>query len=206
MNNKASKPMLSFTQERKDDLIAKIEAHAKADAFRQGYCYNKKGCAVGRALVHHGVPADDYAAYEDLFGIPIRLARLEGKLFERLSFHDSKEWPLRFTRAVPTETDLSKVWVNFTIRTLADKEKGAISFATSKSVKKAINLTIELLKRWDNVTIREAWMDARFTTDDAIRADVFPNFSGSLTPMLNPHSQKWMADVLVEELIAAGNN
>ena len=96
--------MLSFhgKPEIKEQLIANLQSHAEADAFRQGlYFDDGKGCAVGCSLFDFGEETDDHSAYERLFGIPRVLARIEDGIFEGLSVEDSKWWPLAFSNAVP---------------------------------------------------------------------------------------------------------
>ena len=56
--------MISFNQERKDELIANLESHAKEGAFRQGvYFENGKGCAVGCSLYDFGEDVEDHSGF-----------------------------------------------------------------------------------------------------------------------------------------------
>lgn len=119
----------------KEQLVASLEAHAKADSFRQHYGYwrDGKGCAVGCSLRDFEANEADHSAYEKLFGIPRILARLEDGIFEGLPADKAREWPLRFANAVPVGADLSLVWPRFAHWLLVDKEHGVVRFAKEKS-------------------------------------------------------------------------
>ena len=138
--------MITFDQAGKTDLISKLEAHAKADAFTQQYYYfkNGKGSAVGCSLVNYGVDPDDHSQYEKLFGIPREIAALEDVIFSGFSAEKSKKWPLRFTHAVPVEADLSGVWPKFAREILINQERGVIRFAETDDQKEVIQRCADL--------------------------------------------------------------
>ena len=119
--------MKSFNQELKSALVAEIRRHREQDQIIQG-AYNDtlsgifRGCAVGCAIDSlfkingHDTPyylCSDHGIYERELGIPRILAELQDVIHEGLESFPT--WPERFMEAVPTETDLSKVWPGFTI-------------------------------------------------------------------------------------------
>lgn len=122
--------MKSFNQELKSALVAEIRKHREQDQVIQGD-YNSieeegkfRGCAVGCAIDSlfrvggHDTPyylCADHGIYERELGIPRILAKLQDVIHEGLSDESFPTWPERFMEAVPTETDLSNVWANFTI-------------------------------------------------------------------------------------------
>ncbi len=131
--------MLTFNQAGKDDLIAKLEVHAAADDFSKGkYWSDGKGCAVGCTLHDYGVDTSDHSQYEALFGIPKIIARFEDGIFEGLTTEESKEWPLRFSNAVPVNKDLSGVWPKFAIALMIDEDHGIIRHAKTDEQRQAI--------------------------------------------------------------------
>ena len=96
----------------KSKLLADLQAHADADRLVKGqYWENGKGCAVGCTL--HSVGADgaanNHSEYETRLGIPQMLARLEDTIFEGLPNADAMQWPMRFSAAIATGADLSRV-------------------------------------------------------------------------------------------------
>ena len=117
----------------KDFLIADLEAHKLADTLtKRLYWQDGKGCAVGcsleavrrrpgkgkksRSKINHS----DHSAYEVYLGIPRILARLEDLMFEELENGHSKEWPLRFTRAIRPGANLTMVWPRFALWLLTE--------------------------------------------------------------------------------------
>lgn len=126
--------MKSFNQELKSSLVAEIRKHREQDQVIQGnYGYLEegkfRGCAVGCAIdslfkVHgHDTPyylCSDHGIYERELGIPKILAELQDVIHEGLSDESFPTWPERFMEAVPTETELYKVWPGFTIWLIGD--------------------------------------------------------------------------------------
>lgn len=126
--------MKSFNQELKSALVAEIRKHREQDQVIQGnYGYLEegkfRGCAVGCAIDSlfviggHYTPyylCADHGIYERELGLPRILAELQDVIHEGLSDESFPTWPERFMEAVPTETDLSKVWTGFTIWLIGD--------------------------------------------------------------------------------------
>lgn len=126
--------MKSFNQELKSALVAEIRKHREQDQVIQGnYGYLEEGkfsgCAVGCAIdslfkVHgHDTPyylCSEHGIYERELGLPRILAELQDVIHEGLSDESFPTWPERFMEAVPTETDLSKVWAKFIIWLVGD--------------------------------------------------------------------------------------
>lgn len=126
--------MKSFNQELKSALVAEIRKHREQDQVIQGnYGTTEsgifRGCAVGCAIDSlfrvgdYDTPyylCSDHGIYERELGIPKILAELQDVIHEGLSDESFPTWPERFMEAVPTETDLSKVWPGFTIWLIGD--------------------------------------------------------------------------------------
>ena len=106
------------SQTEKDAILKQLQLHYDADEIVHGtYWENGKGCAVGCTI--HG---SDHAQYEPRFGIPQALAHLEDIIFEGMSNGKSKEWPLRFMRAIKPGAHLEHVQWAFLSRILTDEK------------------------------------------------------------------------------------
>ena len=104
------------SQTEKDTILTQLQLHYDADEIIHGtYWENGKGCAVG-CTIH----SSDHAQYEPRFGIPQALAQLEDRIFEGMSNGKSKEWPLRFMRAIKPGANLEHVQWAFLHRILTD--------------------------------------------------------------------------------------
>ena len=102
----------------KNDILSQLADHASADQIVKGqYWKNGKGCAVG-CTIHSGNHMD----YEDRFGIPVMLARLEDRIFEGLPNEAAMKWPTRFMSAIEPGADLSLVGWKFQYWLLTDEE------------------------------------------------------------------------------------
>ena len=149
--------MKTFTQKKKDALLAEIIRHQEADQIIQGIYGNDKngkawkGCAVGcsihslNQLEGKKFQLGDHHVYETELGIPEPLAYLEDRLFEGMPKEQALSWPARFISAVPVDTDLSLVLPAFYIRILTDKEHGVRQWAFDDG-KKAIDQVVEVHK------------------------------------------------------------
>ena len=116
--------MLAFTDTEVDKptLLRVLAMHEDADRIAQRTYWSwqhdtdfghaiERGCAVGCSL-HNFRPGEEsnHSLFAPLFGIPVRLARLEDHLFESLTeSEDYRGWPMRFTAAIPVGADLSDV-------------------------------------------------------------------------------------------------
>ena len=104
-------------QSEKDEILAQLAAHRKADELIKGqYWEDGKGCAVG-CTIHSG----NHIEYEERFGIPVMLARLEDCIFEGLPNDKAKNWPERFMSAIEPGQDLSLVGWKFLHWLLTDE-------------------------------------------------------------------------------------
>jgi len=153
--------MLAFhnKQEIKDEYLARVRAHAAADEIIKGqYWQGGRGCAVG-CTIHSAVHKD----YEDLLGIPVRLAYLEDRLFENLPLEKAKLWPELFLSSIEVGADLSLVFSKFIVRVLGDSERGCIIHAKTPGAKAAIETVISLYERkiTGNAASSEEWELAR---------------------------------------------
>lgn len=126
----------------KDDLraevVAEMVAHAKADRLVQGHGYwdGGKGCAVGCLL-----KSGNHAEYEQRFGIPQALARLEDIIFESLPCKDVMGWPVRFLSAPRPGADLSLVQWGFLDFIVTE----ALSWPEAKTVREACQPALEIV-------------------------------------------------------------
>ena len=95
----------------KEVLINQLQAHYDADEIIKGtYWQDGKGCAVG-CSIH----SSDHSLYEKELGLPEWIARVEDRIFEGLPNHLSKEWPLRFSKAVKIGSNIDKIKIPFLI-------------------------------------------------------------------------------------------
>lgn len=87
-------------------ILAQLAAHRAADQLVQDYGYwtDGKGCAVGCTL-----HSDNHMEYEERFGIPVAIARLEDSIFEGLPVDLARQWPERLMTAIQPGADLSRV-------------------------------------------------------------------------------------------------
>jgi hypothetical protein len=139
----------------KQDLLAEVEKHRLADSIIKG-TYGEfegsqfKGCAVGCSLKSYAnikgieLSTSDHGLYENNFGIPRILARLEDRIFEGLPDDLSQTWPERFFNAIKPGADLTKVWPKFAIWLLIDAEHGVIKYASRPDCRSAIQRVAEL--------------------------------------------------------------
>jgi hypothetical protein len=108
----------------KEKYIARVRAHRLADHLIQGTGWShtvQRGCAVGCTLESY-----DHARYPIELGIPTHVAYLEDALFELLPQELAMTWPERFLSAIRPGTDLSRVWSEWAIWALVDKQHGMI--------------------------------------------------------------------------------
>lgn len=162
-------------------FVRQIDAHRRADSVVQGL-YGKmngkfRGCAVGCSI--HSLDRidglketrrengdggySDHAMLSERLGIPLTLAHLEDRIFEGLSPLLAREWPGRFSRAIPVGRDLSKVWPQFALWLLTDPKHGVKQYAKTDQVRAAIDGVARLYERelsGDKPTIEE-WRAAR---------------------------------------------
>ena len=118
----------------KQRILNQLKAHYDADEIVKGrYWENGKGCAVGCTIY-----GSDHSEYETLFGIPIILAILEDRLFERLPTNRAKDWPIRFMSSIRVGVDLSLVWPKFAHWMITNPTSGLIR--TLKDDKEACSL------------------------------------------------------------------
>ena len=98
----------------KDKYLARIRAHAAADALTQGIGWDDgKGCAVGCTL-----EAYDHSLYPIELGIQEWLAHLEDRIFEGLPAAEAMTWPEAFLEAITPGADLEPVRHKLAIRRL----------------------------------------------------------------------------------------
>ena len=166
--------MKSFNQELKSALVAEIRKHREQDQVVQGtygtYEEGKfRGCAVGCAIHSYLVAAGEdsivvgnseyHEKYEALFGIPKILAELQDIIHEGLSDESFPTWPERFMEAVPTETELSKIWARFTLWLLIDFLPKAETYEQRCAISNVTNLVRRHIENNIEMPIRD-WPDA----------------------------------------------
>ena len=91
-------------RQRREHRIAQIDKYWST--------WTGRGCAVGCTLVEFDRKAATEGAherYEDLFGIPALLARLEDTLFESLDAKAAGHWPERFIKAIAPGAELDGI-------------------------------------------------------------------------------------------------
>ena len=106
----------------KEQLIESLMRHQAADAFRpHRYWTANGGCAVG-CTIHDFASGreSDHRAYQELFGIPGELARIEDFIFENIKPPRQRTWPIEFIEAVPIGATLSTAPQRCTLTILKD--------------------------------------------------------------------------------------
>lgn len=95
------------SQEIKDKYMGRVRRHREQDELVQGiYWDGKQGCAVGCALEVDDIQVGDvHDEYERQLGIPVWLARLQDRLFERALPREAMEWPERLLHIIPVGAD-----------------------------------------------------------------------------------------------------
>jgi len=107
--------MLAFHNDKKvkAQFTKRLRDHHKADDLIQGsYWSNGKGCAVGCTLEDKGGQGK-HSEYETQLGIPRVLAKLEDRIFERLTPAEAKDFAVNFLKVIPVGADLTHVWEHF---------------------------------------------------------------------------------------------
>jgi hypothetical protein len=109
------------------------------------------------------------AEAERLFNVPQVLWKLKDSISEGLSVDESKEWPLRFARAIPVGADLSLIWPKFASWLLMD----SIRYVRSEKAIQAIQWVADL---YENLirgvpVSRGQWKNARAAAYAAHGAD-----------------------------------
>jgi len=139
--------MLTFNQKIKDDLLARLEDHPTTQPF-----------------------PSDHSQYEKLFGIPEVIAKIKDRIHGGLPDVESEAWALRFSNAVPVETDLSGVWPGFAMALMVDKKHGVINNAKTQKQRKVIEDCADLYKNGPDVDTEEATKIIRAATSCAADA------------------------------------
>jgi len=165
--------MKTFNQELKSALLAEIIKHREQDrvvqgTYGEGIGENFRGCAVGCSidslfrLGGHVLPhylCGDHGIYERELGIPRILAELQDIIHEGLSDESFPTWPERFMEAVPTETDLLRVWPKFALWLLHDvlpraetcEQRGAIGGVVNLLCRVIVNRVEIPTKDWHSL-------------------------------------------------------
>ena len=143
--------MLTFNQYEKDVLLAHLKDHEGNDAFKRGAYWKSRDVdfrgSIGECTVsNYSDSGAIYLRYEQLFGIPRGLAKLEEAIFSYLPDKDAKSWPSKFITAIPVETDLSDVLQQFTRWLMLDPEYGALGFAETNSFRAIIKKCADPIK------------------------------------------------------------
>jgi hypothetical protein len=154
----------------KDQYLARVLLHRKADELCQGVGWESngktRGCAVGCTL-----EAYDHSRYPIELGIPVELAYLEDQLFELQTPEDAQLWPERFLNAIPVGADLSKVFGQWAIWMLTDPEHGVIKYAgDQQDVREAIERVADCWRRGASPEEFRAAAEAAWAARAAARA------------------------------------
>lgn len=147
-------------------LLEEIRKHREMDMLVRG-TYGESspkigggeewhGCAIACSLrsldIVRGKPvAKEYNAhnrYPDELGIPLQLAYLEDRIFERFTLEEAMGWPERFAAAIDDGADLSLVWPKFAVWLLSDPEHGTIRYARLDRSRDSIEAVVALFRRW----------------------------------------------------------
>lgn len=114
----------------KEELLKELKWHQEQDNIIKGtYFEDGKGCAVGCSLESLGrkkkikIDVEDHSLYEEHFGIPEWLARVEDILFEGMSESRSKTFPYEFIDAINIGSNLNDIENDFKIFVLESNYK-----------------------------------------------------------------------------------
>ncbi|CAN5549506.1 hypothetical protein BH09VER1_BH09VER1_24930 [soil metagenome] len=145
----------------KNSLLKEVEKHRKADRIVQGSYGDSsaalrefRGCAVGCSIYSLNklrglkVYCGDHTAYETYFGIPVELAVLEDRIFERLSVDDAKLWPGQFLGAIQPGADLSLVFPQLYYWIWTDEKLSIMRHIKDEELLAACKEGIALFARW----------------------------------------------------------
>ena len=153
----------------KEKYLNRVQAHFDADEIIQGVYWEKgRGCGVGCTI-----EGSDHSRYETELGISRVIAKLEDRIFEGLENGESKEFPVKFLKAIKVGVDLSLVVPKFMLWLLSDPKDGVFQYAETEQTKKAIQEVIDLYKKklkGKEVTIEEWTEVRRDTTADTAAA------------------------------------
>ena len=120
--------MKTFTAEQKQHWVDVMQAHQDADRITQGLWWNgSKGCFFGCVMEEDNV---NLAEAAKVMGLPLWLVRLAEKIHEGLPATDAINWPVKLLKAIPVETDISKIIHLLAIKRLthlADKNPSVAS-------------------------------------------------------------------------------
>src|SRR6185503_20007125 len=98
--------------------VDRLKKHRAADHIIQGTGWERgKGCAIGCTLENYS-----HEQYERELGVPLVLAFLIDKIFERLPAERAKDFPLQVVRAIRPGADLRLVWHRLMVWVLSDKK------------------------------------------------------------------------------------
>ena len=150
----------------KEEFITEIKKHQQLDSFRQGFYFEEsKGCAVGCSIESIRVLKNlkhlnhnNHNLYEEYLGIPNWLACLEDKIFEMLFRYKSKEWPLEFSEAINTGSNLDQIKIPFLVYLLEQSINNLEQQSKTEVIKKIIEVskqTITALKSGNKQLIDE---------------------------------------------------
>jgi len=156
--------------ELKESFVAEIKRHQEADQIVQGTYgtgtgKNWKGCAVGcsikslNKLEHTKYSTDDHTVYETALGMPEWLAQLEDKIFEGLLVEDAKQWPLRFSQAVPVGADLEPIKWKFCAFILSRNIERVLTLDIADSLKEEVVSAIRGVLKLQEDAIRTGIWD-----------------------------------------------
>lgn len=184
-------------QENKDAVLADIAKHEEMDAYIKGVYWDEiqqKGCAIG-CLIKSGNHAD----YEEKFGIPKWLARLEDRIFEGLDIKESKKWPRRFMEAMPIGMDGK--YFDAVFRYIAIKRIDSTPEIVDEACKQAVANIRQL--HVTNEQDSAVWSAASLAASSAARANSAASSAANSAARLAASLAEGLAESLAEGLVAS---
>ena len=144
----------------KEQLLASLHQHQRADSFRKGVYWDPKerrGCAIGCSVMDFSTSGDaiysasgdviySHTRYESLFGIPAQLAMLEDTIFEEMNPADIGRWPLEFIEAIPEGKDLSQDPARWILKILDDERSPIAPHHAMEAMQPVRDLLTQWLK------------------------------------------------------------
>ena len=127
----------------KPELLETLAWYREEDRLAQGgyYWRNGRGCAVGCTLHEFATGQEErHDLYEELFGIPQELARLEDSIFEGLHPEVAQEWPERFIGSIPKGADLEFAADEFALWILGGEDSPMATWRDSEYLQPTLEL------------------------------------------------------------------
>lgn len=188
----------------KDKYIERMKEHMRLDQLMQGTGFERaknRGCAVGCTLDKY-----EHTSYTTELGLPVWLAHLEDKIFEKLPKEKAMKFPLKFLESVQIGVDYTLMWHDWSIFLLTKIIPK--KYVTQKDIKDIINLHKRAAKggivteeEWRNTTSVSAsawasvstgaWASARASARASASARAWAGVSANACASASESERAW---------------